>query len=125
MAPVRCRTLLNRLPPRLPSPMHWTEARTSERGCGLSLKRRVLIRGPWVRGPRPAISETDAMLHRRDAMLRLGLAAGGAPTLPQLLAMEQPGRTPANSTRRPPDARPSPAFSSSCGEDSRSRTCGT
>src|SRR5688500_18876898 len=29
------------------------------------------------------------MIHRRDAMLRLGAAAGGALTLPQLLASEQ------------------------------------
>lgn len=43
------------------------------------------------------------MLHRRDAMLRLGLAAGGALTLPQLLAMEQTGRTP--STHTPPARR--------------------
>lgn len=30
------------------------------------------------------------MLNRRDAMLRLGVAAGGSLTLPQLMAMEQP-----------------------------------
>lgn len=38
------------------------------------------------------------MLHRRDAMLRLGVAAGGALTLPQLMAMEQAGR--ASTTKR-------------------------
>lgn len=35
------------------------------------------------------------MLHRRDALLRLGVAAGGALTLPQLMANEQvPGNSP-------------------------------
>jgi hypothetical protein len=35
------------------------------------------------------------MLHRRDAMLRLGAAAGSALTLPRLMAMEQASRVPA------------------------------
>lgn len=38
------------------------------------------------------------MLHRRDALLRLGVAAGGALTLPQLMAMEQAANIPATRT---------------------------
>jgi hypothetical protein len=38
------------------------------------------------------------MLHRRDAMLRLGVAAGGALTLPQLMASDRAGGIP--TTRR-------------------------
>lgn len=39
------------------------------------------------------------MLHRRDAMLRLGVAAGGGLTLPQLMAMEQSQPRPAAGQR--------------------------
>lgn len=40
------------------------------------------------------------MLHRRDAMLRLGVGAGGALTLPQLMAMEQSGQSSAKKSAK-------------------------